>query len=51
MSSGLLHVFVKLGNLHETSNYAFYWIHKSPKTPNDKNQALSQKFRQMINVK
>ena len=27
MSSGLLRVFVELGNLHETSNYVLYWIH------------------------
>ena len=27
MSSGLLQVFVELGNLHGTSNYALYWIH------------------------
>ena len=27
MSSGLLQVFVELGNLHETSNYVLYWIH------------------------
>ena len=27
MSSGLLQVFVKLGNLHGTLNYVFYWIH------------------------
>ena len=27
MSSGLLQVFVELGNLHGTSNYVFYWIH------------------------
>ena len=25
MSSGLLQVFVELGNLHETSNYVLYW--------------------------
>ena len=28
MSSGLLHVFVELGNLHRTSNYVLYWIHR-----------------------
>ena len=27
MSSGLLQVFVELGNLHGTSNYVLYWIH------------------------
>ena len=27
MSSGLLQVFVELGNLHGTSNYILYWIH------------------------
>ena len=27
MSSGLLHVFVELENLHRTLNYVFYWIH------------------------
>ena len=27
MSSGLLQVFVELGNLHRTSNYVLYWIH------------------------
>ena len=27
MSSGLLQVFVELGNLHETSSYVLYWIH------------------------
>ena len=27
MRSGLLHVFVELGNLHGTSNYVLYWIH------------------------
>ena len=27
MSSGLLQVFVGLGNLHETSNYVLHWIH------------------------
>ena len=27
MSSGLLQVFVELGNLHETSNYVLYWIY------------------------
>ena len=26
-SFGLLQVFVKLGNLHRTSNYVLYWIH------------------------
>ena len=26
MSSGLLQVFVELGNLHGTSNYILYWI-------------------------
>ena len=26
MSSGLLQMFVELGNLHETSNYVLYWI-------------------------
>ena len=25
MSSGLLQVFVELGNLHGTSNYVLYW--------------------------
>ena len=30
MSSGLLQVFVKLGNLHRTLNYILYWIHGSP---------------------
>ena len=28
MSSGLLHVFVELRNLHWTSNYILYWIHR-----------------------
>ena len=28
MSSGLLQVFVELGNLHRTSNYVLYWIGK-----------------------
>ena len=28
MSSSLLQVFVKLGNLHGTSNYVLYWIHR-----------------------
>ena len=28
MSSGLFHVFVELGNLHGTSNYILYWIHR-----------------------
>ena len=27
MSSGLLQVFVELGNLHGTSNYVLYWIY------------------------
>ena len=27
MSSGLLQVFVELGNLHGTSNYVLYWNH------------------------
>ena len=27
ISSGLLQVFVELGNLHGTSNYVLYWIH------------------------
>ena len=27
MSSDLLQVFVKLGNLHGTSNYVLYWNH------------------------
>ena len=42
MSSGLLQVFVELGNLRGTSNYVLYWIHihsaedNSPKTLNDK---------------
>ena len=27
MSSGLIQVFVELGNLHGTSNYVLYWIH------------------------
>ena len=27
MSSDLLQVFVELEDLHETSNYIFYWIH------------------------
>ena len=27
MSSGLLKVFVELGNLHGTSKYVLYWIH------------------------
>ena len=27
MSSGLLQVFVELGNLHGTSNNVLYWIH------------------------
>ena len=26
MSSGLLQVFVELGNLYATSNYVLYWI-------------------------
>ena len=29
MSSGLLQVFVELGNLYGTSNYVLYWIHRS----------------------
>ena len=28
MSSGLLKVFVELGNLRGTSNYVLYWIHE-----------------------
>ena len=27
VSSGLLQVFVELGNLHGTSKYVLYWIH------------------------
>ena len=27
MSSGLLQVFVEVGNHHGTSNYVLYWIH------------------------
>ena len=27
MSSGLLQVYVELGNLHGTPNYVLYWIH------------------------
>ena len=27
MSSGLLQVFVELGNLHRTLNYVLYWIY------------------------
>ena len=27
MSSGLLQVFVELGNLHGTLNYVLYWLH------------------------
>ena len=28
MSSNLLQVLIELGNLHKTSNYVFYWIHR-----------------------
>ena len=39
MSSGLLQVFVKLGNLHGTSNYVVeITIKMKPITLNDKNQ-------------
>ena len=27
MTSGLLQVFIELGNLHKTSNYVLYWNH------------------------
>ena len=30
MCSGLLQVFVELGNLHRTVNYVLYWIHRVP---------------------
>ena len=30
MFSGLLQVFVELSNLHGTSNYVLYWIHRVP---------------------
>ena len=44
MSSGLLQVFIELGNLHGSSNYILYWIHgvtRSDSVSHNRVQVLS----------